>query len=79
MLDILLPILIAAALALAAIGAARRVRLWRQGRPARVDLLKGLAAMPRRYLVDLHHVVARDKVMSNTMWPPPAVSLPPPC
>ncbi|MDX5376204.1 MAG: (Fe-S)-binding protein, partial [Halomonas sp.] len=25
-----------------------------------------LAAMPRRYLVDLHHVVARDKVMSNT-------------
>lgn len=22
--------------------------------------------MPRRYLVDLHHVVARDKVMSNT-------------
>ncbi|SEM61570.1 (Fe-S)-binding protein [Halomonas caseinilytica] len=66
MLDILLPILIAAALALAAIGAARRVRLWRQGRPARVDLLKGLAAMPRRYLVDLHHVVARDKVMSNT-------------
>ncbi|WP_275287849.1 (Fe-S)-binding protein [Halomonas elongata] len=66
MLDTLLPILIFAALALAVIGAGRRVRLWRQGRPARVDLLKGLAAMPRRYLVDLHHVVARDKVMSNT-------------
>ncbi|RTR03858.1 (Fe-S)-binding protein [Halomonas nitroreducens] len=66
MLDTLLPILIAAALALAVIGAGRRVRLWRQGRPARVPLLKGLAAMPRRYLVDLHHVVARDKVMSNT-------------
>ncbi|MEQ6888730.1 (Fe-S)-binding protein [Halomonas sp. CS7] len=66
MLDTLLPILIAAALALAVIGAGRRVRLWRQGRPARVSLLKGLAAMPRRYLVDLHHVVARDKAMSNT-------------
>ncbi|MDT8895281.1 (Fe-S)-binding protein [Halomonas sp. I1] len=66
MLDTLLPILIFAAIALAVIGAGRRVRLWRQGRPARVDLFKGLAAMPRRYLVDLHHVVARDKVMSNT-------------
>ncbi|KAA0010779.1 (Fe-S)-binding protein [Billgrantia pellis] len=66
MLDTLLPILIFSALALAVIGAVRRIRLWRQGRPARVDLLRGLAAMPRRYLVDLHHVVARDKVMSNT-------------
>ncbi len=66
MLDTLLPILIFSALALALIGAVRRIRLWRQGRPARVDLLRGLAAMPRRYLVDLHHVVARDKVMSNT-------------
>ncbi|MDN3524215.1 (Fe-S)-binding protein [Halomonas sabkhae] len=66
MLDILLPILIFAALAVAAIGAWRRSRLWRQGRPARVDLIKGLASMPRRYLVDLHHVVERDKVMSHT-------------
>ncbi|QTP56827.1 (Fe-S)-binding protein [Billgrantia sulfidoxydans] len=66
MLDTLLPILIFSALALAVIGAVRRIRLWRQGRPARVDLLRGLAAMPRRYLVDLHHVVARDKVMSHT-------------
>ncbi|MBD3894872.1 (Fe-S)-binding protein [Halomonas sp. ML-15] len=66
MLETLLPILIFSALALAAIGAMRRIRLWRQGRPAQVDLLRGLAAMPRRYLVDLHHVVARDKVMSNT-------------
>lgn len=66
MLETLLPILIFSALALAVIGAVRRIRLWRQGRPARVDLLRGLAAMPRRYLVDLHHVVARDKVMSNT-------------
>ncbi|MCG6656926.1 (Fe-S)-binding protein [Halomonas campisalis] len=66
MLDTLLPILIFSALALAAIGAVRRVRLWRQGRPSAVPLLKGLAALPRRYLVDLHHVVERDKVMSNT-------------
>ncbi|MCK2184861.1 (Fe-S)-binding protein [Halomonas getboli] len=66
MLDTLLPILIFAALGLAAIGVVRRVRLWRQGRPSPVPLVKGLASVPRRYLVDLHHVVARDKVMSNT-------------
>lgn len=66
MLDVVLSILIFAALALAAVGAVRRVGLWRQGRAAPVRLLAGLAAMPRRYLVDLHHVVARDKVMSNT-------------
>lgn len=66
MLETLLPILIFAALGLAAIGAVRRIRLWRQGRPAAVPLFKGLAALPRRYLVDLHHVVERDKVMSNT-------------
>ncbi|GEN26460.1 dimethylglycine catabolism protein DgcB [Halovibrio variabilis] len=66
MLNTLLPILIFTALALAAIGAVRRMRLWRQGRPSPVNLLKGLAAMPRRYLVDLHHVVGRDKMISNT-------------
>ncbi|WP_416138457.1 (Fe-S)-binding protein [Halomonas sp. HK25] len=66
MLNTILPILIFSALALAAIGAWRRVRLWRQGRPSSVPLLKGLAALPRRYLVDLHHVVGRDRVMSNT-------------
>ncbi|PAU75231.1 (Fe-S)-binding protein [Halomonas salipaludis] len=66
MLETLLPILIFAALGLAVIGAIRRIRLWRQGRPSAVPLLKGLAALPRRYLVDLHHVVERDKVMSNT-------------
>ncbi|GGY00035.1 dimethylglycine catabolism protein DgcB [Litchfieldella qijiaojingensis] len=66
MLETLLPILIFSALGLAVIGAWRRIRLWRQGRPSPVPILKGLAAMPRRYLVDLHHVVGRDKVMSNT-------------
>ncbi|NBA96404.1 dimethylglycine demethylation protein DgcB [Pseudomonas sp. R5(2019)] len=66
MLNTLLPILLFAALGLAALGALRRVSLWRQGRPAKVELLKGLLAMPRRYMVDLHHVVARDKYMANT-------------
>ncbi|MGM0823435.1 MAG: (Fe-S)-binding protein [Pseudomonadota bacterium] len=66
MLDTLLPILIFTALTLAVIGAVRRMRLWRQGRPSPVNLLKGLAAVPRRYLVDLHHVVGRDKMISNT-------------
>lgn len=66
MLDSILPVLIFSALALAIIGAVRRIRLWRQGQPSSVPILRGLAAMPRRYLVDLHHVVARDKAMSNT-------------
>lgn len=66
MLETLLPILIFAALGLAVIGAWRRIRLWRQGRPSSVPVIKGLAALPRRYLVDLHHVVGRDKVISNT-------------
>jgi Fe-S oxidoreductase len=66
MLDTLLPILTVAALALAIIGAVRRVSLWRQGRPSPVAFFAGLAAVPRRYLVDLHHVVERDKYMSRT-------------
>ena len=66
MLNVLLPILLFAALGLAVLGALRRVRMWRQGRPSKVNLLAGLLAMPRRYLVDLHHVVERDKYMSRT-------------
>ena len=66
MLNTLLPILLFTALALAVLGAVRRVRMWRRGRPSKVSLLGGLLAMPRRYLVDLHHVVARDQYMSNT-------------
>ena len=31
-----------------------------------VDLIGGLFAMPKRYMVDLHHVVARDKYIANT-------------
>ena len=66
MLSIVLPALLFAALALTVIGAMRRITLWRQGRPAKVDWLAGLLAMPRRYMNDLHHVVARDKYMANT-------------
>jgi len=66
MLNTILPILLFAALALTVIGAVRRFSLWRQGRPAQVDWLGGLLKMPRRYLVDLHHVVDRDKYISKT-------------
>ncbi|MEX1058402.1 MAG: (Fe-S)-binding protein, partial [Natronospirillum sp.] len=65
-LNWLLPVLLATALLLLVIGAGRRFRLWRVGRDAPVDWVGGLMAMPRRYLVDLHHVVGRDKYMSNT-------------
>ena len=66
MLNTLLTILLFAALALAVIGAGKRFLMWRRGRPSQVDWLGGLLAMPRRYMVDLHHVVARDKYIANT-------------
>lgn len=66
MLNTLLPILLFAALGLAVLGALRRVAMWRQGRASKVDLIGGLFAMPKRYMVDLHHVVARDKYIANT-------------
>ena len=66
MLNTLLPILLFAALALAVLGALKRFLMWRRGRPAKVEWLGGLMKMPRRYLVDLHHVVERDKYMSKT-------------
>ncbi|ONH51915.1 Fe-S oxidoreductase [Pseudomonas cedrina] len=66
MLNTVLPILLFAALGLAVLGALRRVAMWRRGRASKVDLLGGLLAMPKRYMVDLHHVVARDKYIANT-------------
>ncbi|NMY03622.1 dimethylglycine demethylation protein DgcB [Pseudomonas sp. WS 5059] len=66
MLNTLLPILLFAAIGLAVLGAVRRMNMWRRGRAAKVDLLGGLLAMPKRYMVDLHHVVARDKYIANT-------------
>lgn len=47
------------------LGVVRRARLWRAGRPAPVDWL-GLLAIPKRYFVDLHHVVARDPYIART-------------
>ncbi|HET8903416.1 MAG TPA: (Fe-S)-binding protein [Saccharospirillum sp.] len=64
--DWLLPILLFGALALMLIGATRRVMAWRAGRNEPVAVVAGLLAMPRRYLVDLHHVVERDRFMANT-------------
>ncbi|MFA9461321.1 DUF3483 domain-containing protein [Thiohalorhabdus sp. Cl-TMA] len=51
-----------AGLAATLAGLAWRARLWLTGRPARVDFLRGLARMPRRYLVDVHEAVSRDPV-----------------
>lgn len=65
-LDWLLPVLLSVALLLAVAGMLKRISLWRTGQPEKVSLIAGLLAMPRRYLVDLHHVVERDKYMSKT-------------
>jgi Fe-S oxidoreductase len=47
-------------LALLILGALWRARRWLSGRAAPLDWL-GLFKLPRRYLVDVHHVVARDR------------------
>ncbi len=43
----------------------RRAALWRAGAAASVPWFSGLASLPRRYLVDVHHVVARDGYASR--------------
>ena len=48
-----------------AFGLARRAALWRTGAAARVDWW-GLLAIPKRYFVDLHHVVAREPFIART-------------
>lgn len=48
-----------------AVGCFRRIQLWGQGRS--VGLSPWLMfAIPKRYLVDLHHIVARDRYIANT-------------
>lgn len=47
-----------------AVGTARRAALWRTGRSARVAW-SGLFAIPKRYFVDLHHVVAREPAVAR--------------
>ena len=47
------------------VGLARRAKLWSAGQAADVDW-SGLLAIPKRYFVDLHHVVARDPYIART-------------
>ncbi|REG81586.1 (Fe-S)-binding protein [Marinomonas pollencensis] len=65
-IDWLPSVLIVTLLILAVIGGVRRANLWRAGQPEKVDIVAGLLALPKRYLQDLHHVVARDKYMSQS-------------
>ncbi|MGF1864438.1 (Fe-S)-binding protein [Enterovibrio norvegicus] len=51
---------------LAAIGAGRRINMWRQGKPDHIPFFKAITAILPRYLHDLHDVVARDKKFANT-------------
>lgn len=53
------------ATAVLAFGLFRRASLWRAGQAADVAW-SGLLAIPKRYFVDLHHVVARDPYIANT-------------
>jgi Fe-S oxidoreductase len=52
------------ALTALAVGTARRAVLWSAGRPATVAW-RGLLAIPKRYFVDLHDVVAREPVVAR--------------
>lgn len=47
-----------------AVGTARRAALWRSGGPATVAW-SGLLAIPKRYFVDLHDVVAREPAVAR--------------
>jgi Fe-S oxidoreductase len=59
-----LAIVTLAAALVAAFEAVRRVALWRVGKPAAIPL-SAILTLPRRYLVDVHHVVARDPFASR--------------
>ncbi len=65
----LLPWLIIAMIVIAAVQLRRRVVLWRKGKPAKIDWIAGIAALPKRYLVDVHHVVNRDRGASRMHVP----------
>jgi Fe-S oxidoreductase len=53
-------LLLAVSLAAALTAGLWRARRWHAGRPAPVAVLRGLVAMPKRYLRDVHAVVLRD-------------------
>ncbi|MCP5365975.1 MAG: DUF3483 domain-containing protein [Hyphomicrobiales bacterium] len=50
----------AAGLVLTVVAMAWRSSRWMRGRPARTFRLRDLFRLPRRYLVDIHDIVARD-------------------
>jgi dimethylglycine catabolism B len=64
-LTTMFPGLVWAMAALALVQVSRRAVLWRVGAAAPVAWFAGLAQLPRRYLVDVHHVVARDAYASR--------------
>lgn len=64
MLSVLVTIIFWLAIATLGFGVARRSALWRQGATASVawtDIFKA----PKRYFVDLHHIVAREPFMAR--------------
>ena len=65
MLPLVLTISFWASVALMLLGLAQRARLWSKGRAAKLELVN-LLAIPKRYFVDLHHVVAREPFIART-------------
>ncbi|GAB3519212.1 (Fe-S)-binding protein [Photobacterium alginatilyticum] len=65
MLTPLVSVLLLLGLLITLFGAVRRVKLWHRGKPVAVNIWAGLSSIPRRYLVDLHNVVARDKATAH--------------
>ncbi len=65
MLPVVLTVSFWASVGLMVLGLAQRARLWRNGRPAKVSVAN-LFAIPKRYFVDLHHVVAREPFIART-------------
>ncbi|MDR0810408.1 MAG: (Fe-S)-binding protein [Gemmobacter sp.] len=54
-------IVLCTAILMIALRTVQLIARWRVGRPGGAGWAKGLAAMPRRYLRDVHHVVARER------------------
>jgi Fe-S oxidoreductase len=52
------------AIAVAVLGLSMRSRYWMKGRSGSVSLGRGLLRLPRRYLVDVHAIVGRDRESS---------------
>ena len=46
-------------------GAIQRIRLWKQGRGGKVDLKSCFLHIPKRFFINLHDVVVRDRFTAN--------------